>query len=298
MLTQSGTTGVTFLEDAADLGVSKFVSYGNRTDVDEADLLTFLADDPETDVIALYIEGLEDGRKFLCAAQGTARKKPVVVFKVGRTARAARASMSHTGFFGGSYGVIRGAFRQAGLIDVDSYEEFFAATKALALQPRARGNRVAMISNGAGPMVHGIDLLPEFGLQIPDLSPASVHRLKQVYPFFYLVQNPIDVTGAASSSDYEVGIETLLKDPAIDIVMPWFVFQPTTLGEVNVEEIARLNKAYDKPILVGAMGGPYTGRMSHALEEHGIPVFHSVRQWIAAAAALAARGRYERAQTV
>jgi 3-hydroxypropionyl-CoA synthetase (ADP-forming) len=293
LLTQSGTTGVTFLEDAAELGMSKFVSYGNRTDVDEADLLAYLANDQETDVIAVYMEGLEDGRKFLHAAREAAHKKPVVVFKVGRTARGARASVSHTGFFGGSYGVARGAFRQAGLIAVDSYEEFFAATKALALQPRARGNRVAMIGNGAGPMIQGIDLLPEYGLQIPDLSPDSIQRLKQVYPFFYLVQNPIDVTGSANSPDYEVGIETILQDPAIDIAMPWFVFQPTTLGEVNVDKIASLNKAYDKPIVVGAMGGPYTERMSQALETQGIPVFHSVRQWISAASALAARGRYE-----
>jgi 3-hydroxypropionyl-CoA synthetase (ADP-forming) len=293
ILTQSGTVGVALLEDAAALGVSKFISYGNRTDVDEADLLAFLADDPETDLIVLYVEGLEDGRKFLHTAREAALKKPVVVFKVGRTARAARASMSHTGFFGGSYEVARGAFRQAGLIAVDSYEELFAAAKALALQPRARGNRVAMISNGAGTMVQGIDLLPEYGLQIPELSPTSVDRLKEVYPFFYLVQNPIDVTGSASSSDYEVGIETMLLDPAIDIVMPWFVFQDTPLGEDIVGKLARLNRVSDKPVLVGTMGGPYTARMSHALEEQGIPVFHSVRQWIAAAGALAARGRHE-----
>jgi 3-hydroxypropionyl-CoA synthetase (ADP-forming) len=293
MLTQSGTVGVAFLEDAVELGVSKFTSYGNRTDVDEADLLTFLADDPETDVVALYVEGLEDGRKFLQAARSAALKKPVVVFKVGRTARAARASMSHTGYLGGSYGVVRGALRQAGLIAVDSYEELFAVTKALALQPRARGNRVAMISNGAGTMVQGIDLLPEYGLQIPDLSCISIQRLKEVYPFFYLVQNPIDVTGSASSSDYQVGIETILQDPAIDIVMPWFVFQDTPLGEDIVGKLAELNRVHDKPILAGSIGGPYTTHMARELEKRGIPVFPSVRQWIAAAGALAARGRHE-----
>jgi 3-hydroxypropionyl-CoA synthetase (ADP-forming) len=291
MLTQSGTIGVNFLEDAVGLGVSKFVSYGNRTDVDEADLLTYLAEDPETDLIALYVEGFEDGRKFLEAARQVARVKPIVIFKVGRTERAARASVSHTGFFGGSYAVVRGAFAQAGLIAVDSYEELFATAKALAMQPPARGPRVAMIGNGAGCMVQGIDLLRSYGLELPELSSESISNLTGVYPPFYIVQNPIDVTGSASSTDYEVGIETLLKDPNVDIVMPWFVFQDTPLGEDIDQKLGRLSRSFGKPILAGAMGGPYTDKMSRAVEAEGIPVFHSVRDWIAAARGLAANGK-------
>jgi 3-hydroxypropionyl-CoA synthetase (ADP-forming) len=288
VLTQSGTIGAAFLEDAVPIGVSKFVSYGNRTDVDEADLLAYLADDPETRLIAMYVEGLEDGRKFLNVARQVTPRKPVVVFKVGRTERAARASMSHTGFFGGSYSVVQGAFKQAGLIAVDSYEELVATAKALAMQPRARGPRVAMISNGAGTMVQGIDLLKSFGLEMRELSPASLQKLAEAYPAYYLVQNPIDVTGSATSTDYEVGIETCMQDPQVDIVMPWFVFQDTPLGEDIVQKLGRLTRTYDKPILVGAIGGgPFTIRMSQAIEAEGVPVFHSVREWIAAARGLA-----------
>jgi 3-hydroxypropionyl-CoA synthetase (ADP-forming) len=288
VLTQSGTIGAAFLEDAVASGVSKFVSYGNRTDVDEADLLAYLADDPETSVIAMYIEGLEDGRKFLQVARQVTQSKPVVVFKVGRTERAARASMSHTGFFGGSYSVAQGAFKQAGIIGVDSYEELVATTKALAMQPRAKGPRVAMISNGAGTMVQGIDLLKSYALEMPELSPESLRRLAEEYPPFYVVQNPIDVTGSATSRDYEVGIEVCLQDPHVDIVMPWFVFQDTPLGEDITEKLGRLTRTYPKPILVGAIGGgPFTRRMSQAIEAEGIPVFHSVREWMAAARGLA-----------
>jgi 3-hydroxypropionyl-CoA synthetase (ADP-forming) len=288
VLTQSGTIGAAFLEDAVPIGVSKFVSYGNRTDVDEADLLAYLADDPETRLIAMYVEGLEDGRKFLNVARQVTQRKPVVVFKVGRTERAARASMSHTGFFGGSYSVVQGAFKQAGLIAVDSYEELVATAKALAMQPRAQGPRVAMISNGAGTMVQGIDLLKSYGLEMRELSPASLRKLAEAYPAYYLVQNPIDVTGSATSTDYEVGIETCMQDPQVDIVMPWFVFQDTPLGEDIVQKLGRLTRTYDKPILVGAIGGgPFTIRMSQAIEAEGVPVFHSVREWIAAARGLA-----------
>lgn len=287
MLTQSGTMGAAFLEDSVSFGVSKFVSYGNRTDVDEADLLAYLADDPETDLIALYVEGLEDGRKFLNTAREVAQNKPVVIFKVGRTERAARASMSHTGFFGGSFGVVQGAFKQAGLIPVDSYEELVATTKALAMQPRARGPRVAMISNGAGTMVQGIDLLKSYGLEILELSSDSLHKLAEVYPPYYLVQNPMDVTGSGTSTDYEVGIETLIQDPNVDIVMPWFVFQDTPLEEDIVQKLGRLTRTYDTPILVGCLGGPYTIKMSQAIEAEGVPVYHSVRDWIAAARGVA-----------
>jgi 3-hydroxypropionyl-CoA synthetase (ADP-forming) len=288
VLTQSGTIGAAFLEDTVAAGVSKFVSYGNRTDVDEADLLAYLAGDHQTKLIAIYVEGIEDGRKFINVAKAVTPTKPVVVFKVGRTERAARASISHTGFFGGSYTVAQGAFKQAGIIAVDSYEELVATTKALAMQPRAKGPRVAMISNGAGTMVQGIDLLTSYDLELPDLSEGSLRKLADVYPPFYVVQNPIDVTGSATSTDYEVGIETCMHDSHIDIVMPWFVFQDTPLGEDIVQKLGRLSKAYDKPILVGAIGGgPFTVRMSQAIEAEGVPVFHSVREWIAAARGVA-----------
>jgi 3-hydroxypropionyl-CoA synthetase (ADP-forming) len=283
MITQSGAVGIPFLELAAELGFSKFVSYGNRADVDEADLLAYLADDPETGLIAMYVEGFEEGRKFLAAARQVTRKKPVVIFKVGRTERAARASVSHTGFFGGTYGVALGAFKQAGLVPVDSIDELVAVTKALAMQPLAWGNRVSMISNGAGTMVQGIDLLKSNGLEIPELAPDTINKLSQAYAPYYIVQNPVDVTGSATSADYEVGIEALLQDPHIDIVMPWFVFQDTPLDEAIVPKLGRLNRTCDKPILVGTLGGPYTAMMSRALEAEGVPVFQSVRHWIAAA---------------
>jgi 3-hydroxypropionyl-CoA synthetase (ADP-forming) len=200
--------------------------------------------------------------------------------------------MSHTGFFGGSYSVAQGAFKQAGIIAVDSYEELVATAKALAMQPPARGPRVAMISNGAGTMVQGIDLLRSYDLEIPELSPESVRKLVDAYPPFYVVQNPIDVTGSATSTDYEVGIETCIHDPQVDIVMPWFVFQDTPLGEEIVGKLGRLTREYDKPILVGAIGGgPFTIRMSQAIEAEGVPVFHSVREWIAAARGLAFKTR-------
>lgn len=287
ILVQSGTAGVAVAEVLADVGVSKFVSYGNRIDVDESDLVAYLANDPATEVILCYLEGLRDGRKFFAAAKEVAKRKPIVVFKAGRSQRAARASMSHTGFFGGSYGVSLGAFRQAGIIDVDSCEELAAAGRALAMQGRARGGRIAMISNGAGTMVQAMDLMEGTDLTMMPLAEETVAKLRKVYPSFYLVQNPVDVTGSATSQDYEVGIRALMEDPNVDIVMPWFVFQDTPLDETIADVLGRLNEEYDKPILCGGIGGPYTVAMTEAIQARGVPVYHSVREWVTAARAVA-----------
>ncbi len=293
LMVQSGTVGAALLEDLRTPGISKFVSYGNKIDVDEADMLAYLKDDPPTRVMGCYIEGLEDGRRFLDAARCAAASKPVVVFKPGRSAEAASASISHTGTFGGTYKVYEGAFRQAGLIPVNSYEEFRAALKALAMQPPAGGGRVAMISNGAGTMIQAIDLLGEMGLAMAPLSSESLSALRSAYPSYFVVQNPLDVTGSATSEHYRVGIEALMEDPNVDIVCPWFVFQDSPLDEGIVDVLAEIAERHDKPLFCGATGGPYTQEMSRRMEERGIPVFPSVREWMTAAAASCGWGRVQ-----
>ena len=290
LITQSGTVGAVFLERLSGAGISKFVSYGNRIDVDEGDLLSYLADDPATKVIACYIEGLEDGRKFLRVAGEVSQIKPVVVFKAARSGQAAKASVSHTGFLGGSHRVVEGAFKQANIISVDSIDELVAAAKSLSMQPASSGRNVGLISNGAGAFVQAIDLLEAYGLEMQQLSSEIAASLRAEYPSYYVVQNPIDVTGSATSEDYEKGIRALLEDPSVDIVMPWFVFQNSPLDEGIVEVLARLKNGA-KPIVCGAMGGPYTKKMSEAIESNGVPVFHSVRDWVSAAYALASRPR-------
>jgi len=289
IITQSGTMGAALLEAFCDVGVSKMVSYGNRIDVDEADLLSYLADDPTTKVIASYIEGLKQGRKFLSAASKVAQQKPIVVFKAGRTARASSAALSHTGFLGGSHRVWEGAFNQAGIIAVDSFEELHAASKALAMQPRAQGRRVAMMSNGAGTMIQAIDLFPEYGLELAPVSEDTLSTLREAYPPFYVVQNPLDLTGSAVTADYVAGISALLDDPDADLLMAWFVFPNSAMEEDIIKALADLNDQYEKPMVCGGFGGPYAEQMSRAIQARGLPVYDSVREWVAAAMALSHR---------
>ena len=288
-LSQSGTVGIAFMETSDSFGMSKMVSYGNRSDVDEADMIWYLSEDPQTKVIGLYVEGFGDGRKFMNTARRVImeRKKPVVVFKNGRSIRGAKQAASHTGSLGGSYNVVKGAFDQARVISVDSYEELTGSLKALTWQPIPHGNRVAMVTNGAGPIIGAIDQFERLGLQIAEISDHTKNALKEHYPSTYVIGNPCDVTGSATAEDYRFAIQSFMDDPIVDIIMPWFVFQDDPLEETIVDVLAGFQKLRKKPILVGTMGGPFTEKISRRIEDANVPVYSSVITWVTAAASLA-----------
>lgn len=288
-LSQSGTVGIAFMETADSFGMSKMISYGNRSDVDEADMIWYLSEDPQTKVIGLYVEGLGDGRKFMNTAKKVIHeaKKPVIVFKNGRTTRGAKQAMSHTGSLGGSYAVVKGALDQAGIISVNSYEELTGSLKALIWQPVPNGNRVAMVSNGAGPVIAAIDHFEELGLVVAEISEATKKAFKEHYPPTYVIGNPCDITGSANADDYRFAIQTFIDDPNVDIIMAWFVFQDDPLEASIVDVLAEFQKNKKKPILVGAMGGPFTQRISNEIEDRNVPVYPSVTSWVAAAGSLA-----------
>ena len=288
-LSQSGTVGIAFMETSDAFGLSKMISYGNRSDVDEADMIHYLAQDPSTNVIGLYVEGLGDGRKFMNSAKNIIKQyqKPIVVFKNGRSTKGAKQAASHTGSLGGSFAVISGAFEQTGIISVDSYEELTSALKALTWQPVPKGNKIAMVTNGAGPIIAAIDNFERLNLELAQLSDQTLKSFKEHYPATYVIGNPCDVTGSASADDYRFAIQAFLDDPNVDIVMPWFVFQDDPLEEKIVDILGDFQKQKKKPILIGAMGGPFTEKISKKIEEFNIPVYQCVITWITAAGSLA-----------
>jgi len=292
---QSGTMGISMLETADVFGLSKMISYGNRSDVDEADMIWYAANDPQTKVIGLYVEGFGDGRKFINTAKKVMKekKKPIVIWKSGRTAAGAKQAASHTGSLGGSNAIIMGAFKQAGIISVDSYQELAGVLKALAWQPPAKGNRVALTSNGAGPMIGGMDHLERLGLTIGKLSPQLLKKMKARFPPTVPIHsgNPADVGGGATADDYRFVIQQFYDEKNIDIAMPWFVFQDDPLEETIVGHLADFSKKQKKPLVVGCNGGPYTEKMIKLVEKHNVPVYQDLRTWVAAASALAQWGK-------
>ena len=295
-LSQSGTMGISFLETADSFGLSKMVSYGNRSDVDEADMIWYLASDPQTKVIALYVEGFGDGRKFVDTAKRVMEEKhkPVVIWKSGRTAAGAKQAASHTGSLGGSNAIIMGAFKQAGIISIDSYQELAGVVKALSWQPPAKGNRVGLVSNGAGPMIGAIDHFERLGLQVAKVSESTLAEMKAHYPPTYVLGtgNPVDVTGGANADDYRYTIQKFMDDPNVDIIMPWFVFQDDPLEETIIDYLGEFSRQQKKPILVGGKGGPYTQRVSALIENHKVPVYDDIRTWVAAAASMVQWGKH------
>lgn len=287
-ITQSGTVGIILLELLGNYGLGKFISYGNRIDIDEGDLIKYLADDPKTRVIAVYIEGLEKGKKFFNSVKEASKKKPVVVYKAGRSPRASEATTSHTGFLSGTHSVIKGAMDQANAISVDSIEGLMASAKILSIYPRARGNRAIIITNGAGVAVQSIDrIIEKDKIKLAELSASSRKILKNELPGHVVIGNPIDLTGTATDKEYETVIKTIIQDSNVDIILVWFVFQckPITPNIASILKNLYLSNNM-KPIICGTMGENHTHLMGGLIEKENLAVFYSIEEWISAAEAI------------
>ena len=287
-ITQSGTFGVTILEWAAEenIGISKFVSYGNRCDVDEGDLIRFFAQDEETSIIGIYVEGLDNGRKLFEAARSVTKRKPIVILKSGKTQLGSKAAKSHTGCLAGSYAVANAAFEQAGMIVAATVDQLFDAVKVLSMQPLPEGRNLAMVTNGAGPCVMAADNIDQHRLKLARLSQNTISEFFKALPSYcFISDTTVDLTGSATSHDYETALRILAVDPAVNILMPFFVFQDTPLGEDIVNVLEQI-KQYHKPIICCAAGGPYTRKMLKRIEALGIPVYETAERAVFAANSL------------
>ncbi len=295
-LTQSGTYGCTLLEWIAEspgIGVSKFVSYGNRCDVDEAELVKYLSNDPKTKVIALYVEGLSNGRKFMEVAREAVKYKPIIMLKAGRTKKGSEAAVSHTGYLSGEYKIYQAMFKQIGIIEAKNMEELYDFVKVFSMQPLPSGTKVAMVSNGAGPCVFATDMIETSDvLKIAKLSDGTVQEIREKIPAA-VISTLVDLTGSATTRDYKITLEAIARDKNVDIIMPFFVFQDTPLGEDIVDVLEKL-KRHGKPIIVCAGGGSFTRKMNQEIEKRGIPTYQTPERAVRAAEALATYAIYRR----
>lgn len=220
-LSQSGNIAVEVILHSAVRGLyfGKAVSYGNGLDLDEADFLEYLSDDPEIRVVALYIEGTRDGRRLLRALRRCAERKPVVALKGGRTGSGARSAASHTASLAGTGAVWRAAFRQAGVVEVATLDELIDATVAFALLPRARGRRVGVVGGGGGRAVQSADLCEEAGLPVPPLPESMRQRLRENAPALWdWVGNPVDQSILAGSGMSGVAVlQMMIESDAFDL---------------------------------------------------------------------------------
>jgi acetyltransferase len=257
--TQSGALGLAILEYAKSLniGLSTFVSIGNRADVSSNDLLQYWREDPATDVILLYLESFGNPRKFAHIARDTTAIKPVIAVKSGRTPAGSRAAMSHTGALATTDVASEALFRQAGIIRVDTLEELFDVASLLSHQPLPQGRRVAVLTNGGGPGILTADACATQGLELPTLSDSTLAELKNFLPRGASLSNPIDMTAGATAEQYRRALELLAEDKNIDIVIVIFIPPIVTLPEAvarAIRETAAQFRKQGKTLVASFMG--------------------------------------------
>ncbi len=288
-VSQSGALGgaVLYWAHEQGLGFSKFVSYGNGSDLNESELLAYLAEDPETRVVALYIESVADGRAFLQAAQAVSRVKPLVVIKSGRGRAGQRATLSHTGSLAGADAVYAAALQQAGAIRVETVEEMFDLCRAFVALAPVRGRRAVVVTNSGGPGVLAADRGEEVGLALDEPSPALRQTLAAFLPGHCALRNPIDLTVEGTEDGYRRTLAAALQEYdcalAINVCPPYLDSLPLARGV-----IAAVRES-GKPVLASFVAGKNVDESIALLEAQGIPNYPVGERAMAVLARMAER---------
>lgn len=297
-ISQSGAMGVAFLDWLAmeEIGLSVFVSYGNKADIDEVDLLEYLMNDENTKVITMYLEEISKGREFIEIARKVSMKKPIVAIKAGRTEAGVKAASSHTGALAGKDEVVSAALRKAGIIRAYDTHELFDYARALAAEKIAFGENIAIVTDGGGAGVMAVDKLTDktrgVGLKLAKLEEETIRELRQVLPPFAIAHNPIDLTGNATPEMYKEVIEIVARDPNVNGIITIVLIHPPMMNETIVDRVEEVFRKNEKPILIAATGGTPTQKILSEYQRRGIPSYPEVERAVKAMSALVERGKF------
>lgn len=275
-ISQSGAMLVSIMDwsRSIGLGFSRVISLGNKADLNEADFIKAMAEDPLTKVILCYIEDVHNGRYFLEVVSEAARKKPVIVFKSGTSQAGAQAASSHTGALAGSDLAYETAFTQAGILRAHSMTELFDLATCFSYQPLPKGDRVAIVTNAGGPGIVATDAIENTGLTMARFEKDTLDFLRANLPAEANIYNPVDVIGDAKADRYSLALEAVLKDPHVDsvvvLVCPTAVTDPANIAQRIIE----LHQKYpEKTLLTAYMGGVTLAEGVKMLNQAKIPVF-------------------------
>ena len=278
-ISQSGALCVAVLDYAkeANIGFSKFISMGNKAGLNENDLLLYFKDDPQTDIILMYLEDLVGGREFINIARSITshptHPKPIIALKAGRTIVGAKAASSHTGSLAGSDRVYDAIFNQCGVLRGETLEEIFDYVKAFSSQPLPQGKNVAIITNSGGPGILATDSCIRYGLNIASFSPSTQRTLKTLLPSTASLNNPVDLIADAQEKQYEGTLREILKDRNVHSAI--IILTPTSF--TNVENIAasvvKTVRSFKKPVVCCFLGVYDVSKGIEILEENGIPSY-------------------------
>ena len=261
MVTQSGAFGVAALDylTGRQMGVSKFVSFGNKCDVNESDILRYLLHDKETKVMLVYLEDIKQGREFLKVAKKVTIKKPVVVLKSGKSSAGARAAASHTGAVAGSDKIYDAAFEQGGVIRARDMDEFFDFGKAFAMQPPAMDKNIGILTDAGGPGVMTVDECEASGLTVNRFSDQTLKKFLELKEKGVILQiaatsNPVDLTGSVTDDMFEIAAELVFQDPTIYGIILLGLHHMPGLREKYIDGIVKIASKYTKPIVMCDIG--------------------------------------------
>jgi acyl-CoA synthetase (NDP forming) len=289
-----------WITSSQNFSVAKVACLGNKADVDETEVLSFLGDDRATDVVGVYLEGVRDGRRFLQTVATVSRKKPVVALKSGRTERGADAISSHTGSLAGTDGIYDGLFSSLGVTRATDFDRFYDALKVFSFCGPARGGRIGVVSITGVGCVLTADALGETGLTTPPLAGETKRKMEAVFPTWAQVKNPVDmwfaIENVGPERAYEVIARALIDQPDVDILILIFTLIPESdFDAAGVVSLIR-DEHPEKPVIACFMGGENSIflRWYAAFEERRIPVFPDPGRAVWAARALVSYGRFRK----
>lgn len=297
LVAQSGAFCTALLDwaDSRGFGFSAVASLGATADVGFGDVLDYLAVDPETRSILLYIEGVSDARSFMSGLRVAARLKPVIVVKSGRNDSGTRAAVSHTGALVGSDNVFDAAIQRAGAVRVTTVNQLFAAAQTLASGTRVEGPRLAIVTNGGGPGVMAADRAADLNVPLAELSADTIDKLSGVLPTHWSHSDPVDILGDADSERYRAATEIVLGDPGVDGLLVLLTPQAMTNPTACAAGVIAAARDAQKPVLASWMGEKLVGDGRQMLAEAGLPQFTNPEAGVDAFGYLACYRRNQKA---
>jgi acetyl coenzyme A synthetase (ADP forming)-like protein len=290
-MTQSGALGISLIDESArrGIGISSFVSVGNKADISGNDLLRYWESDESTAVIALYLESFGNPRKFVRIASRVSQIKPIVAVKSGRSPAGARGATSHSAALATSDDVAELVLSRSGVTRVDTLEELFATTQAFASQPPPRGRRVAIVGNAGGPAILAADSAAANGLLVPELSQQTQALLASFLPAAAAIRNPVDIVAAGSATAFEQALCAVLDDPEIDALLAIYVPPLPGRDRAMLDAIASAAAGHpDKTVLATVLAGNETVRLG----ERGVPTYRFPESAVRALAHMARRSEW------
>jgi acetyl coenzyme A synthetase (ADP forming)-like protein len=287
-MSQSGALCTSILDIALGQGIgfSRFYSIGNKADLNEIDFLRAWAEDPNTKVIAAYLEGITNGSEFVQVARKVTRMKPFVSIKSGTTSAGSRAASSHTGTLAGSEKAYDAAYKQSGVVRAGSVQDLFDYALAFARQPLPENDAVAVVTNAGGPGIMASDAIERSGMRLASLTPEIQQRLRAALPAAASVVNPLDVLGDAPADRYALAIEAALSDPNVGVVLVVLTPQTSTQIPETARVLGELARKYRKPTFAAFMGDQAIRPSLEILAEYSVPNYQVPERAVAAITAM------------